>query len=278
VGYFDGKKVLVTGGSSGIGRAAALQLARQGASVAVLARRQGPLDETVSAMQAVAVRADQAFLAVSVDVTDAAAVDGVRGLVLDTLGGLDALINNSGYARPGRFTEMEASAVSAMMDVNYMGHVNVTRAFARHFQAQKSGDICMVTSMLGFMGFYGFSGYAASKFAIVGFAECLRQEMMADGVRVTLFYPPTTDTPGLEAENEVKPAETWAIEGMSKAFSADDVATAILDGVQRGRFVNLVGAENWMIYYAYRLFPGVVRWVIDRELSKHVAKNSPARS
>ncbi len=159
----------------------------------------------------------------------------------------------------------------AMMNVNYMGHVNITRALLPHFREQGHGDISLVTSMLGFMGFYGYGAYAASKFAIVGFAECLRQEMLPHGVRVGVFYPPTTDTPGLARENEDKPPETWAIEGMSKAFTADQVATALLRGVARGRYTNMVGFESWSVYYAYRYIPGVVRMVIDRQLRQYLA-------
>lgn len=270
----SGKKAFITGGSSGIGRSMAIQLAREGAHVFVAARGQAALDETVEAMRAVAPSADQRLGAVSVDVQDRAAVNDAARTVLDTLGGLDLLINNSGYAQCGASESLSDEVFDNIMGVNYHGHVNVTKAFLPWFIKQGSGDIMLVTSMLGFMGFYGYGPYAASKFAIVGFAECLRQEMLVHGVRVGLFYPPTTDTPGLERENEDKPSETWAIEGMSKAFSSDVVGAAILDGMDRGRFVNMVGFDNWAIYYAYRFVPGVVRWVIDTQLKRHLAKSA----
>ncbi len=127
--------------------------------------------------------------------------------------------------------------------------------------------------MLGFMSFYGYSGYAASKFAIVGFAEALRQEALPYGVHVCVFFPPTTDTPGLEAENETKPALTWAIEGSSRKFSPEDVARVMLAGFARHRFTNMIGVDSWAIFWLSRLAPGLVRWVIDRELWGYVKKH-----
>lgn len=271
--YYAGKKVLITGGSSGIGRSLALQLAAEGADVAIWARRQAQLDTTLAELKAAAQKPTQRFVAMSVDVKDRPAIRTAAALLLEELGGLDVLVNNSGFAQPVPLSELTDDDIDQMTNINYMGHVNVTRAFQPHFRAQKHGDICMVTSMLGFMGFYGYSAYCGSKFAIVGFAEGLRQELMTDGVRVTVFYPPTTDTPGLARENEVKSPETWAIEGKSAAFSSEDVAKKLMKGVQKGTFTNMIGASNWAIYYASRWAPRLVRWVIDGDLRKHLAKN-----
>lgn len=274
--YFNGKKVLVTGGSSGIGRAMAIQLASEGADVAIWARRQSALDDTVQAMKAAAQRPDQTLICHSVDVADRDIVNATAQKLLQELGGLDVLINNSGYARPLPLHEMANEDVDGMTQINYMGHVNVTRAFLDHFRTQNAGDICNVTSMLGFMGFYGYTIYCGSKYAIAGFSEALRQEMMLHNVRVSVFYPPTTDTPGLKTENEVKPAETWAIEGKSTEFSSEAVGAAVLKGIRKGRFTNMIGLANWGIYYAQRFFPGFVRWVMDQDLKKHRKKNLSA--
>jgi len=96
--------------------------------------------------------------------------------------------------------------------------------------------------------------------------------MLPFGVGVTVFYPPTTDTPGLKAENETKPALTWAIEGSSKQFTSEAVAAELLSGIRKRKFTNMIGSEAWFIYYATRFAPGVVRWIIDRDLWKHQRK------
>lgn len=273
--YYKGKKVVVTGGSSGIGRSVALDLARRGADVAIWARRQTLLDATLEELQGAAVSPTQRFVAVSVDVTDRMALKTAATQTIEALGGLDVLVNNSGFAQPVPLDVLTDEDIDQMTNVNYLGHVNVTRAFLPHFKAQGSGDICNVTSMLGFMGFYGYTAYCGSKFAIVGFSEGLRQELLLYNVRVTVYYPPTTDTPGLLTENKVKTPETWAIEGKATAYSSDDVARSLTRSIEKGRFTNMIGFSNWAIYYAHRFMPGVVRWVIDRDLRKHQQKQLP---
>jgi 3-dehydrosphinganine reductase len=271
VQQYQGKKVAITGGSSGIGKAAAIALAKAGASVAILARNQATLDAALAEIRAAGADG-QAFVAVSVDVTSDEAVASAAKTVLAELGGLDVLINNAGFARCAPAYEASMDDYHHIMETNFMGHVRVVRAFLPHFQAQGSGDISLVSSMLGFMSFHGYGAYSASKFAIVGFAEALRQEMLPYGVRVTVFYPPTTDTPGLEKENEDKPALTWAIEGNSRKFTPEQVATSLLSGIDKGLFTNMVGADSWFVYYASRYAPWLVRFIIDRDLWAHVKK------
>jgi 3-dehydrosphinganine reductase len=274
MGSFEGKRAFVTGGSSGIGKAAALQLVREGASVWIAARGQARLDEALAELKAAARSPAQVVGAVSLDVTDRAACRAAAAAAVAALGGIDLLINNSGFSYPGVVDSQEDHVFDEMIQTNYMGHVNVTRAFLPTFEAQKSGHICMVTSMLGFMSFYGYAAYSASKFAIVGFSEALRQELLPHNVQVSVFYPPTTETPGLETENKTKPPATWAIEGKSTSFTSDQVATALLNGIRANRFVNMVGLEAWAVYYANRWVPGVVRWFLDGELKKFLAKKA----
>lgn len=268
---FKGKKVAISGGSSGIGKAAAIALARQGASVAILARTQSTLDAALAELRA-AGGEGQRFVAVSVDVTSDEAVARAAQEVLAGLGGLDVLIANSGYAKCAPTLEAPLADFQAILDTNLLGHVRLVKAFLPHFVKQRSGDISLVTSMLGFMSFYGYGAYAASKFGIVGFAEALRQELLPVGVNVTVFYPPTTDTPGLERENQDKPALTWAIEGNSRKFTSEQVAAALLWGIERRRFTHMVGADSWFVFYASRWAPWLVRWIIDRDLWAHVRK------
>ncbi len=272
--WYRGKKVLITGGSKGIGRATAVRLAGLGAHVVVAARGQAALDETVAAMTA-AGGANQTFGAVAFDVTDTTAVDAATQEVLGLLGGLDLLVCNSGYAETGVVSEADPGIFEDLMRVNYLGHVNVVRALAPHFQAQGSGDICLVSSMLGFLGLYGYAAYSASKFAIVGFAQAFRQEMALSGVRVTLFYPPTTKTPGLEKENETKPAEVWALEsdsGWNRIYESDEVADGLLKTIRKGVFDGMVGSDSKLIYFLARHLPGLTRYFADGDLRKAISK------
>ena len=132
--------------------------------------------------------------------------------------------------------------------------------------------------LLGFMGVYGYSAYAASKHAIAGFARCLRADMKPYNVTVTLGYPPTTATPGLDRENETKPAESWAIEGKSKVYTAEQVARSLLRGTARGKFEVVTGAGSWFIWISMRLMPWLGHYIMDRELKKFRSKNQAERS
>jgi 3-dehydrosphinganine reductase len=107
---------------------------------------------------------------------------------------------------------------------------------------------------------------------VAGYTECLRQELLPHGIKVSLCFPPTTDTPGLAKENEVKPPETWAIEGSSRAFSAADVAAALLDGIAREKFEILVGFDSGLIWRLNRAAPWLMRRVLDGILLKHLEK------
>jgi 3-dehydrosphinganine reductase len=277
--YFRGKKVFITGGSAGIGKATAVQLARAGAEVFIAARGQAQLDQALKEIREVA-STDQRTGAVSLDVTDRAAVRGAARDVIDGLGGLDVLVCNSGYAHTGWVHEMPDSAFDDMIQVNYMGHVNVTRALLPHLMSQGSGDICLVSSMLGFFGAFGYTAYSASKYAVRGFAESLRHELLPHGIRVSLLYPPTTQTPGLDKENEGKPKAVWTYEsdsGFNKIYEAEAVADAILKSIQRGSFENVVGLDSWFMRWMFRHFPRISRWMNDGELKKAFKKVEGAK-
>lgn len=267
--YYQNKKAFITGGSAGIGRTVALQLAQAGASVAVCARRQGPLDEVVKTLEAHATRDDQVFVAVAADVTDPVRMAEAAKEALDALGGLDLLVANTGYAECRTAGDADDDHYRRLMDVNYFGHVNTVQAFLEHFVSQGHGDIVLVSSMLAVLSVYGYGGYSASKFAIRGFAEALRQEMLLHDVRVKLFLPPTTDTPGLASENEDKPPLVYEMEHGS-SFNAthppEKVASAMLRWIPKRRFVGYAALDSWFQYFASRHFPQLTLRIADGEL------------
>jgi len=275
---FAGWRALVTGGSSGIGLELARALVRDGARVCIAARDEQRLAAAVRELTACVPAGGVAPCFVALDVTSPAAIGSGLKAVLAALGGLDLLVNNAGYASPGYIDELDDRVYVDMMAVNYLGPMRLSRECLRHFIAQGGGRIVNVTSMLGFMGTFGYSAYCASKYALSGYTEALRQDALPFGVRVHLCYPPTTTTPGLERENQSKPPEAWAIEGKSRAFSAAQVAAAVLGGVRAGKFHVLVGWDSWLIWVAQRFAPGLVRWVIDRTLMKELRPREPGQA
>jgi len=261
--YFQGKHVLVTGGSSGIGEALAQQLVDLGASLTLIARREGPLAQVKAGLDGRG--ADVRIL--PLDVASQAAVDAALPPLLDAHAP-DMLINNAGIATPGRFLEQDPAEFRRHMDVNYFGMVHMTRAVAPRMVARGRGHIANVGSLLSVMGIYGYSAYAASKFAMQGFTECVRGELKAAGIRVTMLQPPDTDTPQHAAELEIMPPETRAIAGSVKMLSARDVARALLEGMAKNRFEVIPGLEGRATVAAHRILPGLVRWVCDRSQRK----------
>jgi len=272
--WFQDKRVFVTGGSSGIGKETAKLLASWGARVMIAARGEERLDEARHEIEAGMAGEHAAVHALSLDVADKAAVGQAVPQVLETLGGLDLLVNNAGIAHPGYIQEIPDEIFDAMMQVNYFGTVNVTRAFLPHFVAQRAGNICNVCSTAGFIGIFGYTAYAASKFAVSGFSDCLRQELLPYGVKVSVVFPPDTDTPQFHAENKIKPPETKAIAGNIKLMQPQDVARVLLDGVASGRYHIIPGFSNKFTIFMYRHFPWMVRAVIDGDLKKYRAKRS----
>jgi 3-dehydrosphinganine reductase len=263
-GTFRARRALVTGGSSGIGRALALALARAGAHVAIVARREGPLEETVLALRAVA-PASTVTHAVA-DVADPEQAAGAVAACSSALGGLDLLVNNAGIALARRFEDTSPEAYRELLDVNYLGAVHVTRAALPHLGS--GAGILNVSSLAGALAVFGYSAYAPSKFALTAFSEVLRQELRPRGITVSVLLPPDTDTPQLTEENRGKPPETRALAGTVPVLAPEVVAEAALMGLARGRAWIVPGWRARGVLFAARHFPGLVRWSVDHEIAR----------
>lgn len=271
MGEYTGQRVFISGGSLGLGRALALQLAREGAHVCIAARGHEALQRTLAEMRAAAGTQATTLIARHVDVTDPAAVEAMAADAVQALGGLDLLICNQGFAHIAPVSDLPVADFRRLIEVNYLGHAYLCRAFAPHFMRQRRGRVAMISSVLGYLGMYGYAPYSASKWAIVGFAEGLRQELGLYGVPVQVIYPGTIETPGLAQENADKPAVVWAMESGSpfnKIRSADDVARRVLRAARGRRFENPLGWDGWFTFLASRHLPGLVRWLNDGDLRK----------
>jgi len=272
--FYRGKAVYITGGSSGIGLAAAKHLARAGAHVAISARGKERLEAALAEIKALAANGDQKFIAIACDVSDPNESRRAAAETLAAFGRCDVVIANAGIAHCMRIIDADDAAFEHTMRVNYLGTVHTIRAFLPHLFERRSGNIGIVSSLLGFMGTFGYTAYAPTKFAQVGFAECLRQECIENNVSVTLCYPPDTDTPQLVAENVTKPAETKAISGNVKTLSPEAVAEALLTGIARKKLNVVPGGMGKFTHFMKRHMPSLVNWVIDGDLKKYQKKHA----
>lgn len=253
--HWNNKTVLITGGSSGIGRALGRLLAAQGAHVWLIARRREGLEAALEQVKAAAIRPEQRFGMVSADLSVPeqafSAVEQVKGQA----GVPDVVINSAGAAHPGYVQDLSAEIFRWMMAVNYFGTLYVTKAVLPGMMARRSGHIINISSAAGFIGVFGYTAYSASKFAVAGFSEVLRAEMKQYGIRVSVVFPPDTETPQLDYENQFKPPETKAISGTAKAMKPEQVARIILRQAAKGRFLIFPALDVQLIYWLNTRLP-----------------------
>ncbi len=193
---FSGLRAVVTGASSGIGRGIALRLAAQGADVALVARRQEPLQVLAAEIESLGVRA----LTVPCDVSNYTQVQYACAHILEAFTHVDILFNNAGYGHHRRFLDWDIEDQQRMMQTNYFGSVYFTKLLLPQMVARKHGWLVFIASVAGKFGTPDESAYAASKFATVGMAEALSLEVEDDNVHVLTVCPGAINTPFFDEE------------------------------------------------------------------------------
>lgn len=258
----EDRNVVVTGGSSGIGLETARQLGRRGARLHLLARDPERLQAARRALVEDLGSRAPVFVH-AVDVTDRPAVTGAIRTIGDS-GGLAALVCSAGIMRVGRFEELAVEDFEAALRTNYLGTLYPTLAAWPYLKACGQARLGFVSSVAGYAGIYGHAAYAPTKFAVAGLAECLRMEGRSNGIRVTVVFPPDTDTPLLEYERAHAPAQTRAISGRARQLSASTVAKKFVAAMVRGQFEVYCNRESRLIRLFKALLPGFYYRVVDR--------------
>lgn len=255
---FDGHTVLITGASSGIGRAAALAFAERGASVLLVARRLNLLESLADIIRDDAGQAR----AICCDVADQESVDRMACDVQDTEGYPDVVVNNAGYALFDTVLSTGVSDIESQMNVNYMGMVRVTKAFLPGMIRRASGHIVNVASVAASFGLPRAAPYCASKFAMLGFSEGLRHELSGTGVGVTVVSPITVRTEFFGDDDSIR---------APYAIRADTVARAILRAASSRRAEIVVPGIARLAISARHIFPYVTDWAISRIFQRYMS-------
>lgn len=265
---FNYSHAIITGGSSGIGKATAQLLASQGVHISIIARTQTKLEAAKADIEAARVRSDQRIIALCADVADRVQAEQAIKAAIDQIGSPDLLITSAGIAHPGYFQELPIEIFERTMAVNYFGSLYCVKAALPVMEQQRQGHIVLISSGAGLIGIYGYTPYSPTKFALRGLAESLRGELKLTGVNVSIVYPPDTDTPQLEEENKTKPMETKMITGTAKTWSAEGVAFEIVQGIKKKSFAITPGLEMKLIGNLHSLLAPGINWYIDRIIAK----------
>ena len=220
----DGKTALVTGASRGIGRAIALRLAAEGASVAInYAGNTAKAEETKAAIEAAGGKA-ALFQA---DVSDSAQVEQMVAAVTEAFGTIDILVNNAGITRDGLLMRMKEEDFDAVFDTNLKGIFHVTKAVSKLMMKKRAGRIVNMASVVGIMGNAGQTNYAAAKAGVIGFTKSAAREFAARGITVNAVAPGFIATDMTAAMPEKAKEATLAAIPLRRMGEPEDVANAV---------------------------------------------------
>ena len=237
MGKLDGKVAVITGASSGIGEATAESLAKEGAAVALLARRHDRLVDLAGRIEDSGGKA----LPLEIDISDHGKVEAAFGQITGQLGGAHILVNNAGVMLLGVVEGWDVAQWQRMVDVNILGLLYCTREAMPIIRDSGGGHIVNVSSVAGRTANLGSAVYNFTKWGVTGFSEALRQEAMNSGIRVTCVEPGFVTTE-LQSHNE----HPMVVEGLEKMrdeigepLEAEDIAEAIRWAVTQPERVNV---------------------------------------
>ncbi|WP_145142657.1 SDR family oxidoreductase [Roseomonas gilardii] len=268
-----GAVVVITGASSGIGRAAAQAFAAEGANLVLAARRESVLDEAVAECGRLSRPHGARAIAVPADVTDAGAVRRLAEAAVREFGHVDVWINNAGVGAVGGFAEVPADAHDQVVRTNLLGHMHGAHAILPHFQARRRGVLINTSSLGAWVPTPYAASYSASKFGLRGFSEALRGELSRwPGIHVCDVFPSFVDTPGLRHGGNYVGRELSAPPPVHSPF---DVAEAMVSLARNPRPSATVGKEVHLLRLVHALVPGLLRRSMARLMERRFRRARP---
>ncbi|XP_071447283.1 3-ketodihydrosphingosine reductase [Hetaerina americana] len=244
-----GRHVVITGGSSGIGKSVAIEAAKRGANITLVARDVEKLESAkLEVMNHCILKESQMVRLLPMDICKGEEnfIDNTERLESE-LGPIFMLVNCAGTSACAKFEDMSIADVKAMMDLNFFGTFYATRSVVPKMKKRRSGIIVIVGSQASLLGIFGYSAYSSSKFALRGLAEALHMEVCPYNMSITLALPPDTDTPGFAIEEKGKLMETRLISNSAGLFKPETVAKQLIDDALCGKFYSTVGFESFML-------------------------------
>jgi short-subunit dehydrogenase len=243
-----GSRLLITGASQGIGRALALEAARRGAKVLAAARSDELLRDLAGEVRA----AGGTLETIHADVTSADDRQRMVAAAVQSFGGLDVLVNNAGIGATGHFAECSPDRLRKIMEVNFFGLTETTRAFLPLLRRGTKPAVVNISSIAGKRGIPARSEYSASKFAVQGFSEAIRAELAKDNIDVLVICPGLTQTNF--SKNMLDQKARMPMDHM-RGMSAEQVATHTLNAIARGKNEIILTRQAKLIAFVSRFFP-----------------------
>ena len=248
----NGKIVWITGASSGIGEALAYTAAKEGAKLVLSARREEELKRVATNCNI----DSQNYLVLPLDLEHTENIEEKVNQVVQKFGRIDILINNSGMGHRTKVVNTPTAIDRRVMEVNFFGTINLTKSVARLMQKQKSGKLVVITSIMGKYGLPLYSTYSASKHALFGFFESLRQELYNDNVSVLIATPGFINTDvSTKLLKEDGTAYGIKSDAQEKGMSATDCAKGIVKAIKNDRDHKYIGNYEIFSVYVKQFFP-----------------------
>jgi short-subunit dehydrogenase len=261
---FKDKVIWITGASSGIGEALALELAKLGARLILSARRREELERVGKLTKL----PELDLMILPFDLNNTSNASALVAQIMNKFGRIDILVNNGGYSQRVSAMETSEEIDRQLMEVNYFSYVNITKAVLPYMKRQKGGHIVVISSIAGKFGFYLRSSYSAAKHALHGFFDSLRLETEGFGIKTLIVCPGKIKTNiSYKAVTVGGKTHDQMDESHADAMSPEACAKHIIAGIQKNKEEIYVGGKEILMVQIKRLFP--------RLFAKLIRKQSP---
>ncbi len=252
--YFSGKKVIITGAASGIGKGLAVLFAKLDATVVLLDINSDAVNSTAKEISDT--YGCKAYSA-EVDVSDFPQFKQSVDSIVEELGFIDIFINNAGVGVTGEFADNTIDEIDHITSVNYLGMIYGSKIILNHFYTQGYGHLVNVASVAGLQGFPRMSLYCAAKFGIIGFSQSLRFELKRKGIHISVALPSTTDSPMITDKLDEKDACVPGVLLAIPLCNVEKVSTTIVKGISKKKFMIFPTLTDRGALYMSRFLPGV---------------------
>jgi len=249
---FKNRLALITGATSGIGKAITLQLAKEGAKLIIADRR----EEDLLVVKEECLKYTPFCETITFDLSNPNEVTSAAAAILEKYGPIYLLINNGGISQRSLAHETPIEIDRKIMEIDFFSYIILTKAFIPSMIERKEGYIAVTSSLSGKFGFHLRSSYSAAKHALQGYFETLRMELMQHGISVTIAYPGSINT-NISVNAIEKDGSKHGImdPAQSNGMSAEECAKHYIRAIKKGRVEVLIGGKEFIMFHLKRFFP-----------------------